>query len=534
MRQTQRTLDILLATSGKVQGDYYDALAAAIVEGLDVDYAVVASVSGGRLETLAFRGAGSVRGTFSMELAGSPFARTLEEGVFFAPTGVRELFPSDSNLVAMRGESFLGVTIPGDDAPLGVMGVIHSGPLPHYDDTLAVLRVGAARAGAELRRLRAEQARAQARNLESLGMLAGGVAHDFNNILMGILGNAQDALATGELGYASAEAIGAVVAAAETGRSVTSRILTSLGRRSLAPEIVSLGRVATGSTELNRVRARQAGVTLTLEADSSAHVSGSPAELNQLVLNLVVNAIEATQGQPGEREVKVQLESKRAANEERAPRGAYASGPLAPGNWVALSVRDTGVGMSPTALQQVFGAFFSTKRSGRGLGLSVVQGAVAAHGGVLWVTSAPGEGTTFEIFFPRVDASSYKSPRPRSIAGAVRPGQRVLVIDDNDQVLRACKRMLARLGFEAEGAHDGVEAKRRLFESEFAVLLVDLTLAGQNGIELAAGLRAERPELQTIYMSGYLSSADQERIGESPFLAKPFDLRALQAALAGR
>ena len=525
-----RIIEITRRTAGLVEQEYFRGVVEAFREVLGVDNALVSQLVGGRLETLCFWGEEGQDDAFECPSRATPCEEVLANGPTYYPQDVLASFPGDPRLTALRAEAYLGVPIRmADGTTIGVMAVIHSARLPNYEETRAALDLCAVRAGAELLRMQVERERARARSLETLGLLAGGIAHDFNNILMGILGNTQDARLVEGIPAEAVEALDAVLAAGETGRVIASQILASLGRRSVEAETLSLAEIARNSVELNRVRAREAGVRLECDVGMGAQVMGDRAEISQLLLNLVVNAIQATHASGT---VRVEVDASETHAEMPPPSGSFTTGPVPAGKHVHLRVRDTGVGMDAETLQKVFTAFYTTKRGGRGLGLSVVHGVVQAHGGSLSVVSAPGEGTCFDIYFPRVDASSFRSPRPKSVVGAVRPGQRVLVVEDNAQVGRACVRMLQRLGFAAELALDGVEAKELLAQRDHAVLLCDLTLGAEDGITLADELVAARPGLLRIFMSGYLTPDDEARIGDHPFLQKPFDRKALRAALS--
>ncbi len=408
----------------------------------------------------------------------------------------------------------------------------------------------------------------QAQKMEAVGRLAGGIAHDFNNLLAAISSYAEllldalpaDAAAAPPAALAAAvhdarEDVREIRRAAERGATLTRQLL-AFGRgqllqtRDLDLNLVvgDLGRL------LGRVLGAEVELRLQLAADP-APVRADPGQLEQVLLNLAVNARDAMPGggvlSIGTRHVLV-------------PEGTIAEGAaaeLAPGRYVAVDVRDTGVGMDAATLARIFEPFFTTKPAGQGtgLGLAMVYGIVAQTGGRVTVDSAPGRGTTFTLYLPAlaaVPALAASRAAPADAPESPAPdgaGTTVLVVDDEAALRGAAARLLARRGYTVLEAGDGVEALgvAERHAGPVHLLLSDVRMPGMDGRELARRFRAARPEARVLLMTGYPGSEGDEHarlatdvgpsaagvppggpfpdgeLGDAPALQKPFTLEAL-------
>ncbi|HEX9241087.1 MAG TPA: PAS domain S-box protein [Anaeromyxobacter sp.] len=369
----------------------------------------------------------------------------------------------------------------------------------------------------------------QAEKIEALGTLAGGVAHDFNNVLAAILGHAAalaDELPPGSVGREDAEHI---AAAARRAKGVVQQILAFARRRpsEAAPVDVS----ACIQEDLALVRAATpANVEIAVRAAPDAGaVQADPTQLHQVLLNLAANARDAMAVRGGVLAIAVERASVPGPD---APAG------LAPGSYVRLSVADTGHGMDEATRARAFEPYFTTKPvgAGSGLGLSVVHGIAAALGGAVSLESAAGEGTRVDVWLPRLDApapATAEAPA-RAVAQARR---RVLLVDDDPPVARALSRMLASLGYEVT-TDDTAEAALERFRAApeaFDAVLTDQTLPRMGGDELTLALLAIRPGLPVLICTGYsarLDEAEARAIGARALLPKPLDLAELAAALS--
>ncbi|HET8734785.1 MAG TPA: PAS domain S-box protein [Anaeromyxobacteraceae bacterium] len=376
------------------------------------------------------------------------------------------------------------------------------------------------------RRLAEEQLR-QAQKMEAVGRLAGGIAHDFNNLLTVILSSSAFALEQAPAGSQLREDVDDVRAAAEKARALTAQLLAFSRRQLLEPRDIDLNHVV---RDAERILARVVGEHVTIRTQLEPRlgpVHADPGQMQQVLMNLAVNAQDAMP-----RGGTLTIET---ANVER-PAGCDPDDcPLEAGSCVQLAVSDTGVGMDEKIRSHIFEPFFTTKPVGKGtgLGLSTVFGIVQQSRGTIRVKSAPGQGTRFEICFPRVAPGTgpVAPEAPSSRASTARPGESVLVVEDDDLVRRITVRTLKKAGFEVVSGATLEEALARLHEEAARphVLLTDVRMPGRSGPEVSAALSREIPGLKTVFMSGWSDdelSADGVPAG-SLFLQKPFSTEDL-------
>jgi PAS domain S-box-containing protein len=406
-------------------------------------------------------------------------------------------------------------------------------------EVLVVFRDVTERHRAEEDRFDLEERLRQAEKIDALGTLAGGVAHDFNNVLAAILGHA-DALAS-ELPANSAarEDAEQIAAAARRAKGVVHQILAFARRRPAEAILLDVGRTVREDLPLVRA-ATPASVEIALRADPAAGaVLADPTQIHQVLLNLCANARDAMASRGGILEISVA--PVQAPESDGAPAG------LAPGPYVRLSVTDTGQGMDGPTRARAFEPYFTTKPlgAGSGLGLSVVHGIVTGLGGAVTLASTAGEGTSVAVWLPRLagpDAAA-ASPRPSSAAPEPAPDERppparhrVLVVDDDPPVARAIARMLDHAGYRVTVVEDAESALEE-FQADpgaFDLVLTDQTLPRMRGDELTRALLAMRPALPILICTGYSERLDEERalaIGARALLPKPLDLRELVTAL---
>jgi PAS domain S-box-containing protein len=379
----------------------------------------------------------------------------------------------------------------------------------------------------EEERRRIELQLLNAQKLESLGVLAGGVAHDFNNLLVAILGNLELALAELAPGSLVREQIHDAELAAQRAAELTRQMLAYSGRGKLAVEPASLSQVVEEMLHILRISiSKKAALRLSLPAELPA-IEADLGQLRQVVMNLVLNASEAVGDVEGVIAVSVgQTEC------DRAVLGAcWVDDGLEPGPYVYLEVTDTGCGIPREQKSRIFDPFFTTKFTGRGLGLPAVLGIVRGHRGAIAVTSTPGKGTTFRVYFPA-------SRRPAAAAEATvgeswRGEGTVLLVDDEPMVRTVGKKMLERLGFDVLLADDGLQALA-LAEAhpELVLILLDLTMPRLDGAGTYRELARVAPATPVVVTSGYSEQDLEGRFeGErfAGFLQKPFRIAAVTA-----
>ncbi len=377
---------------------------------------------------------------------------------------------------------------------------------------------------AALREAEASEARARhVQKLESIGVLAGGIAHDFNNLLHVVLGNADLARVHLAADSPAAEHIEEVIRATQRAADLTQQLLAYSGRGAVEQRQLDLSReVREMATLLRTAISKQAMLDWHLASDLPS-ITADPTQLRQVVMNLITNASDALGDAPG----TISLRTGLAAEDE-----AGAGTP----RFVFLEVTDTGCGMDSSTLQRIFDPFFSTKFTGRGLGLAAVMGIVDTHQGHVRIRTAPQAGTTFRVLFPATVG--------RADAAPVRPGAvdwrgrgTVLVVEDEEGVREVVGRMVERLGYQVIYAEDGVAALEVIDRRSeaLAAALLDLSMPRMGGHETLLQLRERCPDLPVILMSGYTEQEVATKLldgtGAVAFLQKPFLPEDLTSAL---
>jgi two-component system cell cycle sensor histidine kinase/response regulator CckA len=371
----------------------------------------------------------------------------------------------------------------------------------------------------------------QAQKLESLGLLAGGVAHEFNNLLTSILGNADLALQDLPPGSVARENITAIEAASRRAAEISQQMLAYSGRGRFVVGPVVLSRLVRDMMRMLEL-ALSKNTALRVDApDSLPAVEADASQLRHVVMNLVANAAEAI----GDRDGTVQISTAAVDCDARHEIVDHLGESLSPGRYVVLEVADSGVGMGEETRARAFDPFFSTKFTGRGLGLAAVLGIVRSHRGAIQVDSEPGRGTTFRVYLPALTPGTGHAP-DLAVAAPMNPSAAVLVVDDEDGVRTLAERMVQRCGFEAVGAADGLEALRLIRQNpdRFSCVLLDLTMPKMGGEDTLRELRQVAPTLPVILCSGYQALELSERFAEqrlAGFIQKPYRLADIKAGL---
>jgi PAS domain S-box-containing protein len=371
-------------------------------------------------------------------------------------------------------------------------------------------------------RKRLEQSMRDAQKLESLGVLAGGVAHDFNNLLTGILGNASMAADMLPESSPARDAMESVVLAAQRAADLTRQMLAYAGKGRFVLERVDLTTLVVEITGLIQSSIpRKVRLEMNL-VDGLPPVAADPGQMQQLVMNLVLNAGEAIGEEMGTVSVSTStcdLDDGDALPPEFPPT------PLQPGTYVCLEVKDTGSGMDEETLSKIFDPFFTTKFTGRGLGLAAVSGIVRGHKGAMSVTSAPGRGSTFRVLLPA--AARVVEMAPALSNPDLRGAGTVLVVDDEEMVRRTAAAMLRKYGYNVLVAGHGPEAIRIFRERapEIEAVLLDMTMPEMSGEEVLRRLREIRPDVRVIVSSGYHEQEALRRFDGQTiagFIQKPY------------
>ena len=415
--------------------------------------------------------------------------------------------------------------------PDGSIRWIHDRAFPVHDSTGTVYRIaGIAEDITERRSLEAQFRQAQ--KMEALGTLSGGIAHDFNNILGAIIGNVHLLRLDIEPGHPAFQSIEEIERASNRAKNLVRQILSFSRQQPQQREVISLTKVVEEVESLLRSTLPAEVVLVKTIGTDMPNVFADATQIHQVILNLCMNAWHAL----GERDGRIEIQLRKAGIERDSDNNSLVPR-LRHGNYACLSVTDNGHGMDTEILERIFEPFFTTKEPGRGtgLGLSVVHGITQAHDGAIRVTSEPGRGTTFQLYFPAIEAEvDVKSPDSQRLQTGT--GQRILYLDDESLLSNLAVRMLQRLGYHAEAFSDAATALQMFCAdpSRFDLIITDYHMPAMSGIEFAQGIRKARADIPIVLSSGYLTEDVIEkatRVGVTRLLHKPSTLHDFNGLL---
>jgi len=366
----------------------------------------------------------------------------------------------------------------------------------------------------------------QTQKMEAIGRLAGGVAHDFNNLLTAIIGYCD--LVRGQLDphHPAQPDLEEIDKAGKRAASLTSQLLAFSRKQILQPKVLDLNNEL---GEIEKMLRRLIGedVELTVNLDPSLwQVRADPGQIEQVIMNLVINARDAMPGGG-----KLTIETKNVILDQ-----SYTTRHITtqPGPHVMLAMSDTGIGMDKETQSRIFEPFFTTKAQGKGtgLGLSTVYGIVKQSGGSIWIYSEPNKGTTFKIYFPRVEGSPERIEHHETPIERRAGGERVLLVEDDELVRKFASQVLRKNGHtvhEAATPHQALSICQQE-QGRFDLLISDVVMPGMDGRQLAEQLASLRPEIKVLFMSGYTDDAIVQHGMLDPdtaFIQKPFRPEAL-------
>jgi signal transduction histidine kinase len=380
----------------------------------------------------------------------------------------------------------------------------------------------AARARAERERKYLEAQIQHVQKLESLGVLAGGIAHDFNNLLMPILGNVDLVLTDLPAEWPYRARLERLRGAGRRLAELTNQLLAYSGKGVFVVRAIDFSGLIKEMTQLLTISVSKKAVLQYELSDELPAVEGDASQLSQVVMNLVINASDALAGEAGVIAVRTGV----MQADRRYLARAYSFGDCPEGRYVYLEVSDSGCGIEAAIQRRVFDPFFSTKVTGRGLGLAVILGIVRGHQGAIHLESEPGRGTTFRILLPSTERAAEPISRKPASAEEWHSTGTVLVVDDDRDVRELSEIMLRSFGFEVLSAQDGrqgVEAFRQNAD-EIQVVLLDLTMPGMSGEETLRDIQDIQPDQRVVLMSGYNEEYAASRFAGRivGFLQKPF------------
>ncbi|MFY9820210.1 MAG: response regulator, partial [Thermoanaerobaculia bacterium] len=380
---------------------------------------------------------------------------------------------------------------------------------------------------------RSEAQLVQAQKMEAVGRLAGGLAHDINNYVNAITSQCELVLMKAPPGDRVAAKMELVVATAGKITALIRRLLAFSKQQPVAPQVIDLNEVVEG---LRGMMKRLMGEDLQLEtflAEDLWQTRVDPTQVEQIVVNLLVNAREASP-----RGGKVTIET---SNATLGPDYLRNNPTVKAGDYVLLALSDSGTGIAPEIRDRIFEPFFTTKEGteARGLGLATVYGIVKQNGGHVAVYSEVGQGTTFRIYLPRtLEAAAARTPTPAAALQPVGGGGTLLLVEDNDELRGATQGVLEALGYRVAAAANGPEALAALetLDGRIDLAICDVVMPGMSGPEVVEQLRARSPGIRVIFMSGYTDNVVVRHgilEGEYDFLEKPFSAGRLAEKIRG-
>jgi len=372
----------------------------------------------------------------------------------------------------------------------------------------------------ETKRLEAQLQQAQ--KMESIGTLAGGIAHDFNNLLTAILGNAQLALMGIGKDNPLHEYIEDIQNAGDNAASLTRQLLAFSRKQVIQPKNLDFNQEFRSMKKMiQRMIGEDIGFLMNLSPELWK-VCADPGQMNQVIMNLLINARDAM---PLGGKISIETANIDLDNVYFKDHGVEA----VPGPYVMISVTDTGIGMDAETRQRIFEPFFTTKDidHGTGLGLSTVYGIVKQNNGYIWVYSEPGQGTTFKIYFPGTTESDRPAKKECVLIEDLHGSETVLIVEDDHRLRNLTQKLLKRYGYQVLAAQNGKDALKVAdgYEGPIHLVLTDVVMPGMSGKEMVERLQSLRPDIQVIYMCGYLDDAVTLRgiiSGEVNFIEKPF------------
>lgn len=428
-----------------------------------------------------------------------------------------------------QGETAL-MNCNGPEIPVSLLILAHHHADGSIDFISTIARdISEAKRAEEARSGLEKQLRA-AQKMEALGTLAGGIAHDFNNILTGILGNAELLRAILPPESGSQQQITNIVRASARARDLIKQML-AFGRPQESGRAPVLIWLAIEEAVVLLRASIPASIEIISECkDPAAVVQADLVQIHQVIMNLGANSAHAMAEKGGQLTIRqeiVELNSETLTTKNN----------LRPGSWVKVSISDTGHGMSQEIQERIFEPFFTTKGPGQGtgLGLAVVHGIVRSHGGVVIVRSAPSAGSTFELYFPLAINAQPPAPEPRQEIAKGR-GEKILLVDDEEMVLKVAANAVTQLGYECVPFTDPVDALIyfQANAQRIDLLLTDLSMPRLSGAGLATAIREIRPDLPVIISTGFsgrLKPGEAEKAGARAILSKPYQMHELAQAL---
>ncbi len=538
-RQIEKDTQALVETSVGILGQQlFDTIAERLCGWLDCECAIIGEIiPGNKIRALAMMLDGKPVKDYTYSLENSPCDFIIRQCYCAYSENICMYFPDDAKLTKMNAQGYVGALLEDSNGrPIGVLCCISRHCLHLTEYTKNAIKIIAARVSAELERknIQKEKARLetrlrQAQRLEAIGTLAGGIAHDFNNILFPIIGYTE--MLMGDMGNNSTckPGLDAIYAAALRARDLVKQILTFSRHETGQLKLMKIQPVIKEALKLIRSTIPK---TIEIHQDidnACGPVKADPAQIHQIIMNLATNAFHAMEDTGGI--LNVELRQVRLSRDE------IMIHELGEGEYLCLTVSDTGTGMDEETAERIFEPFFTTKEKGRGtgMGLSVVHGIVKRMKGAIRVYTEPGKGAMFNVYIP---VSKTVIPEGAHLpVAAVRGGtEHILLVDDEKDIVAMETRMLERLGYMVT-SHTSSTGALEIFRAnpgKFDLVITDMTMPGLTGDRLAIQLKEIQPDIPILLCTGFSRSIPEscsEKFCINAVLSKPIVMRDLAAKI---
>ena len=439
---------------------------------------------------------------------------------------------------ALNGEFVEGteIFIKNERRPEGVWVTVAAGPVRQQNGEInggvVVFRDISKQKRSEQLHDRLQSQLRQSQKLESIGILAGGIAHDFNNLLMGVLGNVGLALMEVDEFSTTSRRLQEIQTAARRLSELTNQLLVYSGRGRINKEMINISNLVREMAELLKPAISKKAEIVFEMGEEPPKFDGDPTQVRQVVMNLITNASDALQNEPGQITISTgRMYAGRAYLEQ-----CYIDDNLPDGDYVFVEIADSGIGMTHETMLRIFDPFFTTKFKGRGLGLAAVLGIVRKHGGALRVNSKQGSGTSFTVLFPVAPGQESKREAEMERPSIKKGSGTVLVIDDEELVRNIAKEILESFGYDTLTAADGREGISQFARNrdQISAVLLDMTMPDLSGEEVLEQIRTIRKDVGVVLSSGYLDKFQLRSLdGSTPiaYLPKPYTPQDLAAKI---
>ena len=528
-RRSEELLRAAAAVLAKTGEDFLPAVVEEIAAALDAELVLVGEFVGtDRVRTVALWRGGRIVDNIEYSLQGTPAERTSGRAVLCYPRDVQAQFPRDQRLAAAGAEGYIAVPLVGTkEDTIGGIAAFTRKPITDESYAASVLHLFAGRVAAEMERaltereLQKSEAHLHAvQRVEAIGRLAGNIAHDFNNLLMIIVGYAEILKTRTGPGAELTQ----LLEAADRASTLTRQLLAFGRRQMMEVQRLDLNRVvAQVQAMLTRVIGAQVRLTTSLDPTLPS-VEADPGQLEQVLVNLAINARDAMPD-GGTLHITTSVEDVKEVYNQ-----------MPPGRYVCVSVTDTGTGMTPEVLRQIFEPYFTTKgTNGTGLGLSSVYGIIKQTGGFIWCHSELGKGTAFRIYLKPIAGATDAKPAAESAVDAVAGGaETILVVDDERAVRELLTIILRGRGYSVIPASDAKTALEVLGSPDQRIDLVvsDIVMHGMSGTRLVEEIQTRWPTTKLLFVSGYSQGValnPDSSARKVPLLGKPFTPVRLEA-----